>query len=115
MRYAFETFPNPHCMGLHIEIKVPSISWISSKEEDPAAQKLKEALLAIRGVQEVFATGYRITITRGGVFTWEELQPKILAVIQKQLMDPDDDFEETTAYPPVALTKSAEEAIPTFE
>lgn len=83
MKYATEFYPNVKCMGVHSEKRFPRISWLSSENKTPEAEKLKADLLAIPGVTEVTAYDYSLTVTRGGVFTWQELEPQVLAVVRE--------------------------------
>lgn len=83
MKYATEFYPNNQYMGVHCEIRLPQIGFISSDKKTPEAEKLKEDLLAIPGVVEVTAYNYKLGVTRGGVFKWQEIEPQVLAVLRE--------------------------------
>lgn len=85
LRYAVESHPNTKMRTIHVERKLPSINWYESSSEKmtPEARKLKEQILKIDGVTEVTARDYSMHVTRGGVFTWDEILPKCVAEIQR--------------------------------
>lgn len=95
-RYAFESHPNTKIRTIHLERRIPTISWYSSGKLTHEAQKMKEALLKIDGVTEVQSRDYSLTVTRSGVFTWSEILPKCIEVLKSMMAV--DAMEEVTAF-----------------
>lgn len=46
---------------------------------------LAEKLTSIEGVNEVFVTPYEVSVTIGGAFTWAEIQPSVVAILQNEI------------------------------
>lgn len=105
MRYRWEYHPNRQMATLHLDRIVPKIryeferlsaSFIGNTEPTEEARRLGEALLAIPGIEK-FSAGsnrYQISITKGGVFDWFEVQEPVVAAVA-YVLDPDG--EEPTA------------------
>lgn len=94
-RYAVEEYPNTKVFGVHLDVKVPDCGFLRTK--DDTAKRFSEKLMEIHGVADMSSSGYCVTITRGGVFTIDELVPKVLEVLKLEL-GIDSDFEEVEAY-----------------
>lgn len=95
VRYALEVCPNKEYMRIHLSVKPPEIPWIPGDitEEGKA---LKTAIGNILGVEEVTCHGYRLSVKRGGAFSFDELLPEVLAVLMFELQA--GEFEEVSAY-----------------
>lgn len=95
VRYALELCPNKEYGYVHLSVRPPEIPWISSTitEEGKA---LKARLESIPGVEEVTCHGHRLGVRRGGVFTFDELFPQVLEVLQDVLRL--GEIEEVPAY-----------------
>jgi len=98
MNYAIEHHPNRAMFTLHLENKLPQISMFSSDKIDAKGIHLEQQLLLIPGVQGVSAHDYRLTITRGGVFSVGNLLPKVMDVLA-DVMDIKTPFTAIELYP----------------
>lgn len=85
MRYAIE-LDGKDRVRIHLATKLPEIGvWVARGEETCEAVCIRERLLAINGVVDVYTIGQCLTFKRGGAFTVDELLPQVLDVLAKQL------------------------------
>ena len=82
-RFAVEKHENREMASIHFDFEVPRISWCGTESDGERAKELQSLLLELNGVTEVTASGQRLRITRGGVFTWDELIPRVLEAVEK--------------------------------
>jgi hypothetical protein len=91
--YQLEYYPNPECLGIQARVRFPDdedhlmggldIRYIV-KNHGEKVHPLYVGLAGIEGVISVHGAGrYTLTVEKANqMFTWEELIPKILDVIQ---------------------------------
>jgi hypothetical protein len=79
IRIKWQTHQNPFCETLHCDVKLPYVSTHLDRhtDETPEADELADFLLAIPGVDHIYAQGYAMTVTRGDVFDWDEIRPQV--------------------------------------
>ena len=94
-RYAVERYRNEKMFSVHLDVKVPECGFLVKTDDN--GRSFSEKLRGIGGVDDVSSRGYCVTITRGGVFTIDELVPKVLEVLKLEL-GIDSDLEEVKAY-----------------
>lgn len=98
VRYAYEVCPNKEYARVHLSVKVPRMpNWSSDKDSTPEGRKVKAAIEAIEGIEEASSHGQCVRFRRGGAFTFDELFPKVLAVLKAELQL-GDSLEEVPAY-----------------
>jgi hypothetical protein len=98
-KYQVEHFPNPECVELHSRVRLPQCDggecldlktliknvgkpgWSMKRVPD-----FYRDLAKIRGLKEATNLhGYSLHMTRHKMFSWDEILPKVLKVIQKRI------------------------------
>lgn len=83
VRFGWETHPNPSRATLHCDYELPTAGTFICSADSADAQELEEAILAIHGVCEMSSRNYALRVKRGGVFSWEEIMPRVEDVVAK--------------------------------
>lgn len=82
IRGYWQEFPNETVSYLYLDEKMFPWHRFSDKEGLTSKQlELIELLEDIRGVKELSIGDYEVRITRGEVFAWHEIRPKVEAVL----------------------------------
>lgn len=82
MRLAWQFHENTAYGTLHLDERVPTIrDYYISETPSEEAKELKCNLENIPGVVKVTAHDYSISITKGAVFRWDEIQSRVLSII----------------------------------
>lgn len=108
MRAKWQFHPNHNAATLHVGELLPELSGYGNQETDEA-HELKWSLLAIPGVREISGcTRYQLFILKGEVFEWDEITPRVEAVIAdhfgkplelaESIVDPPFDPDEFSMY-----------------
>jgi hypothetical protein len=63
----------------HVKGNLPSRFGIETEE----TKRLKSDLLAIDGVEDVVFARYHVTIVKGTMYSWENIQPAVVKEIEK--------------------------------
>lgn len=96
MKYKIEECPNQNILCFHVTEKISSNFMISidsmetfemfkdeiRKDEREFLKHLSGALLAIHGVTEITFDKYEISVEKGEVFDWENIEPDVIHVIK---------------------------------
>ncbi len=101
MRVQKEFFPNPDCVEIHID-KVVTEEMILCFEGrrmscvgDGPIPEFVDKLFCVPGVTKVTCHKYSVGITKGSVFTWDEVLPPVVEVLKNTF----DLFGEVTEFP----------------
>lgn len=81
LQYAVEYYPNKAVVGLHFDVKIPDMSFLSSQKTEPG-ESLRNVLLGIEGVVEVNCYHQKLSITRGGAYQWPRIITQAVNVIR---------------------------------
>ncbi len=82
----FEYHPNDDIVTVHTRKKFPR--YDSQFSDGEGKQKsLHRSLLGTQGVVKVSTGEYELSVTKGNMFTWEELKPKIITSLKKHFSD----------------------------
>lgn len=73
-----QVLPNKHIRHYWSRVE---LSWVILAPQSTAETPLGQMILAIRGIQQITFDRYRLTVWKAASFTWEEIEPKILAII----------------------------------
>mgnify|MGYP001397177749 CR=1 FL=1 len=86
-RIKFEYWPNEDMVEVHTRKKLPDYN--SEFEEDKHNKRpIHNSLIRTKGIVCVSSyDGYQLGITKGKLFSWDELKPKIIRSIKKYLAD----------------------------
>jgi len=95
MRFQLEFHPNPDCMTVHVAKQLTEKMiemWMDGTNLDrddeihsPAPAYVKE-IYALDGVTGHVSLGrYQLGVSKGKLFSWNELAPKIIAIMQSYL------------------------------
>ena len=79
--------PNPHACKYDVSVKVSEKSFSFSQANKPEDHSLANALLSVEGVDSVFGVHTFITATKSQTADWDDIHPKITAVLQKILSE----------------------------
>lgn len=111
LRYKFEFFPNQNMVGIHTNVQfgrefisVGSDSYGISRfsgDESKIPDVLKH-VEHVEGVVGAHVRDYEIHVTKGDVFSWEEILPAIEAILALDLNETDEppEKQEATVHPP---------------
>ena len=83
IRIGWEFHENPSRATFHCDRLLPSISWYAKEKDTEDAKKLRGAIESINGIEEVATWKYRLSVKRGGVFSWSELCP----VVEEKILE----------------------------
>lgn len=78
----FEYHPNNDIVTVHTRKRFPQYDSEFSEGKD-RQKSLHRSLLGTQGVIHVRTRGYELSVTKGMMFTWEELKPKIIHSLEK--------------------------------
>lgn len=53
------------------------------KEVGERGTKLVKSLLHLPGVDDVWISPYRLSVTKGNAFDWDDIEPEVLAILKK--------------------------------
>lgn len=82
----FEHHPNDDIVTVHTRKKFPKYdSEYGENRDNP--KSLYRSLLQTHGIIKVRGQGFELSITKGSIFTWEELKPSILRSLKKHFSD----------------------------
>ncbi len=95
-KYSIEQHQNHEVATFHLSFKVPEIPYFSEPDTEDA-KVLKNELLQVLGVVEVTSSKQAIRIHRGGVYSWNELEPFVIDLLKTFFKV--DEFEKVSAYP----------------
>ncbi len=90
MRYAIEQCPNADVIQIHVDFDIPRFFaeeyWTRDTFDrlDDEDESFVRRLIAVVGVTSASGSDYRFQIGKGRLFTWEQLVPEILEVIQER-------------------------------
>ena len=74
--------PNKEMRSYYTRVEL-SDSWeLAERGFSLPDSTLLRMILGIRGVQKLMAAGYELTITKGGAFSWEEIEPEIIEILE---------------------------------
>ncbi len=84
----FEHYPNKDIVTIHTRKKFFKFSSEHGMdmEKKPSDPFLK-SLLRVKGVVAIGTRNYELRVTKGKVFSWEELKPIILGLMEKHFTD----------------------------
>lgn len=98
VRYALEIHENKQYASIHLSVKIPKLpSWLSDKDASQEGKRIKEIIEKINGVEEASSYEQCVRLKRGGAFTFDEIFPKVLEVLKKELSIVEE-LEEVPAY-----------------
>lgn len=89
MRYRIETHPNRDMRTVHVDAVLfsghfgPHYRYSEYDKLGQDDRDLVDAIVAVPGVREVFFSAYQLSITRGGVFSWDEVLEPVLKVLER--------------------------------
>jgi hypothetical protein len=91
LRYTIERYPNQDVIGIHIEDRLPRVfefrldrkgGWMSDAKLSAEDTDFFSEVASIRGVVEVSGLDYRMSITKGRVFSWDEIVPGVIEILR---------------------------------
>jgi hypothetical protein len=95
MKFQLEFHPNPDCMTVHVAKQLTEKAiemWMDGTDLDrndeihsPAPAYVKE-IYALDGVTDhISLKRYKLGVSKGKLFSWDDLAPKIVAIMQSYL------------------------------
>jgi hypothetical protein len=95
MKFQLEFHPNPDCMTVHVAKQLTEKAieiWMDGTDLDrddeihsPAPAYIKE-IYALDGITDhISLKRYELGVSKGKLFSWDELVPKIVAIMQSYL------------------------------
>jgi len=89
MRYRWQTCPNPACLILHVDVRLPHWDTLGDLGCDQEDLDFAHELSYLPGMDSVMlgrAAGgyYRAMFVRGDLFDWKEIKPEILRVFKER-------------------------------
>lgn len=82
IRAYWQEFPNECISYLYVDDKLFKWSEFRDRDETTSRQlELIESLEQVRGLKDFSIGDYELRATRGEVFSWEELRPKIESIL----------------------------------
>ncbi len=98
MKFLREFVPNPDCLIIHTEKELTKNQiemWETANTNHLNAEKpdFIRKIQALDGiVPKTFVNRYQIDVTKGATFSWDDLAPKVIQILQKQF-DPTGEVE----------------------
>lgn len=102
IRAEWEFHPNENRATLHCDRSFPEVNSDPILESDNATEDGKQLLEAISGIHGIVSCSassfdrYSLSVGKGTVFTWEEIQPRIESIVSDLFNDQLSTQEETT-------------------
>ena len=84
--YEVEDGLHGNSRSYHVRYKLPSFTSISflfaDENEKSAASLFKRRITSTRGVLSAYSRDYKLEVSKAKLFSWQELEPKILDVLK---------------------------------
>jgi hypothetical protein len=98
MKYAVEYLAIRAMARIHTQIELPIIDQFDPVNSETAEQ-LEKMILAVPGVIDVYSERYSLTITRAGVYRFDQIIEPVLTELGIYLGLPKETFLEVEFYP----------------
>jgi len=85
LRCAWEHHPNKSLATLHISERLFTCDRYGGDSDklSKAERALVEALSQVPGVKDIGVGPYEVSVRRGAVFAWKEIQPRVEVVVAR--------------------------------
>ena len=72
----------------HIDHRMKHDAYVPGMDELGFKQsELSHMMMSIHGVMKFCCEGYEVFVTKGSVFSWEEITPRVISVLSEYLGD----------------------------